>query len=316
MTGGQHERVDHVARLEARLARGRIGPNRDDAGPDRIAEAQAGDVDGLAWPDGELGPGRRVVGGHGQRLPSGCLPAPASRSTSNVIGLPAFAKQISRAAASGRSRLAVDLDDPVSLAEAGRLRRRVLADAADRLDLQPEAEVDEMVGRDGQLELLDRGAVVLRTVKIGLPLDHVRDRPVGVAGRAGDRTRKLSVKRRRLFAGGAGRDQDVDLRLAFLRLRAPDNVGGFDHPGEGLEIADLQAMARAGCRSSGRSAVASRRGWMSRPISPSCPGRLTSKWRTWPCRAEQRSFFASSVKPRSRRSSIATISSPARRPAS
>ena len=40
--------------------------------------------------------------------------------------------------------VAVDLDDPVPLAEPGRLGGRAGLDRADRLDRQPEAEVDEM----------------------------------------------------------------------------------------------------------------------------------------------------------------------------
>ena len=65
----------------------------------------------------------------------------------------------------------------------------------------------------------------------------------------------------------------------------------------------------------GRSDPASRRGWMSSPTNPSCSGRFTSKWRAcpWPLRT---TLSVMLFQLRSPLPSIATISSPARMPAS
>ena len=64
----------------------------------------------------------------------------------------------------------------------------------------------------------------------------------------------------------------------------------------------------------GRSDPVSRRGWMSRPIGRSWPGRLTSKWSDWPLPL-RRTLSVMLEKLRSPRPSTVTISSPARSPA-
>ena len=123
-------------------------------GADRVAKAEPGDVDGLLF-RGKLWSGAGCRRGSRSASPSCRLPAPASRSTSKVIGLPALAKHRLGQPHRVEVVLPVDLDDPVSLAETGRFGGRIFADAADRLDLQPEAEVDKMVGGQSQLELLE-----------------------------------------------------------------------------------------------------------------------------------------------------------------
>ena len=62
--------------------------------------------------------------------------------------------------------------------------------------------------------------------------------------RASSRSYSILVgKRHRLFAGWAGRDQNVDLRLALLALE-PVIDGWVCHPRRWLETADLEASAR------------------------------------------------------------------------
>ncbi len=87
----------------------------------------------------------------------------------------------------------------------------------------------------------------------------------------------IVFRRTGIFTDGAGRDQDIDLRLALLPFERRDKSAGA------LPSPAVPGNCRfPGCRSAripmvGASAVASRRGWMSRLISPSCPGRLTWK---------------------------------------
>ena len=142
-----------------------------------------------------------------------CWPAPESRCTSKVIGLPAASKHW-LGSFMGSNFVPVDRDDPIPFAESGLLGRRVFADRADRLNRQAESEIDKVILGERELGAIDRQAVHSRR-RDRPTLDHVRDRLIGVAC-------ELAIvfilvgKSRRFFAIRAGGDQDVDHSLALF----------------------------------------------------------------------------------------------------
>ena len=250
--------------LRPASARGRVRSNRDDQGPDR-----AGTVPGPRRPcrprtSAAGRPGRRVVGRRGQGLRLSPA-AGGARSTSKVIGLPALL--VAEAGQSHRVEVvvAVDLDDPVPLAEPGLLGGRTVPDRVDRLGAHPEPEVDESIGRQRQLEALQDRAVLGRCR--GSPLDDVHDRPIEMLGQEAlilsDSLEPASAPDRRARPPPGCRPSS---RPPCLRA-GHTSAGRPSRRGAGSRRAGGSRSARS--RWSACSFFGSRRGWMSISIGPS-----------------------------------------------
>ena len=233
--------VDHVAGLDARpgprASRAVTATTWVEIG---IAQAQPG-TSSVAGPAG-----RSVHGGVSSgvtvrvsvlRPPSAAAARPrrssaCPRSRSRWLGQPHRVEVVA----------AVDLDDPVPLAEAGLLGGRAGLDGADRLDGQPQPEVDEL--RSAAASARDAPATGPSSPDGGRsPLDDVPDRPIEVRGQEPLVLLDGSPAASAPCPTGPAAAR-VSTKSSGLDRLEPGIGRRIGHPGRGQEGADLEPVGR------------------------------------------------------------------------